>query len=538
MPPVAVASLDVEPARSPDRLPSLANSDGARRIQGNAQARAAVGLHAGPRPPASSRHLRPSAVRRSTSDGSVSGTRLSTGQAGPDELSLPLGALKDENRALREELAKFTGTAVSPIIPVRRPMAAIAGGGFRGQASSTAVVHKRCECDALRAKLSRIRSELAELREGRGVSAQSSGGQSFSVRTDASPSASSSKPTPPATPPYIMTDLAGSLSYPDVVCHEVGVQAEQPPDSSEEAVQCEACTQTSLDCCDAATSAAPEVSDSEVQTDACRILDPCLASEVGVQAEPLMVSVAHMPVQTDLEPVSAPVVQAVDADIQASFALECMDSFTQTQPLPACASTSVQTSPLHTQTVAVQASFRPDVRNASTMAVDDAAVAREREWALRLQKMEEFTNALKGNIISLQDELEASNETVVVLKHAMHSKALGHMNVTILCPRAECTVGGDHICIDGWDPDLLKKEFERDVLPRFTRVFVEESSSPAGQGTERRTEVMDQAMEEFATIFRERLSKMLDSCAPEPMLPQNGPRVPLAQFTTSQRTRR
>ncbi|CAJ1443783.1 unnamed protein product [Effrenium voratum] len=55
--------------------------------------------------------------------------------------------LEDENKRLREELAKYQTEALERH---RRPMAAIAGGGFRAAASQ-----RSCMCEVLKAKLAR-----------------------------------------------------------------------------------------------------------------------------------------------------------------------------------------------------------------------------------------------------------------------------------------------------------------------------------------------------------------------------------------------
>merc|ERR1719414_257899 len=83
------------------------------------------------------------------------------------------------------------------------------------------------------------------------------------------------------------------------------------------------------------------------------------------------------------------------------------------------------------------------------------------------------------------------------------------MNITILCPRAECNVRGEHLEIDSWNPELLREEFEKEVLPRFVRIFVQESE--AGQAAVARPEAVDRTMQEFADVFRERLTAMLSA---------------------------
>merc|ERR1719174_1861169 len=94
----------------------------------------------------------------------------------------------------------------------------------------------------------------------------------------------------------------------------------------------------------------------------------------------------------------------------------------------------------------------------------------------------------------------------------VQAKAFGQMNVTILCPRAECTVSGERVEMDSWNPKRLRDEFEREVLPRFTRVFVEEAEKSSGsKAPKARSEAVDKAMQDFAETFRERLSAMLSA---------------------------
>mmetsp|Transcript_32657 Transcript_32657/g.59950 ORF Transcript_32657/g.59950 Transcript_32657/m.59950 type:complete len:125 (-) Transcript_32657:48-422(-) len=103
-------------------------------------------------------------------------------------------------------------------------------------------------------------------------------------------------------------------------------------------------------------------------------------------------------------------------------------------------------------------------------------------------------------------------EKAEAFQRMAQTRAFGQLNVTILCPRAECTVSGERVEMDSWNPARLREEFEREVLPRFTKVFVDEASGTTGQKTNRaRSEAVDRAMQEFAETFRERLSAMLSA---------------------------
>merc|ERR1719375_2433683 len=109
-------------------------------------------------------------------------------------------------------------------------------------------------------------------------------------------------------------------------------------------------------------------------------------------------------------------------------------------------------------------------------------------------------------------EATKAQEEAKAFQHMAQSKAFGQMNVTILCPRAECTVSGERVEMDSWNPARLREEFEREVLPRFTKVFVEESAPGAPKGASKaRSEAVDKAMQDFAETFRERLSAMLSA---------------------------
>ena len=43
-------------------------------------------------------------------------------------------------------------------------------------------------------------------------------------------------------------------------------------------------------------------------------------------------------------------------------------------------------------------------------------------------------------------------------------------------------VSGERIEMDSWNPQRLREEFEREVLPHFTRIFVDETPAGAPKG--------------------------------------------------------
>jgi hypothetical protein len=148
----------------------------------------------------------------------------------------------------------------------------------------------------------------------------------------------------------------------------------------------------------------------------------------------------------------------------------------------------------------------------STQAEDRSEAAHKTAREAHIKGLEEHLQALTAENKELVAKLRDTQDLIAVWRHKAQAVLLGHMSITILCPRAECTVNGSHLEMDGWNPEKLRAEFEREVLPRYTRVFVEEEDR-FGKGAlgSSRPEVVDQAMREFADIFRERLSAMLSA---------------------------
>jgi len=163
--------------------------------------------------------------------------------------------------------------------------------------------------------------------------------------------------------------------------------------------------------------------------------------------------------------------------------------------------------------VATQATPLPGV-DRETQAEDDrleAALKREAVKDARIQELEARLAELSGENDMLKVASEKAKADAEAFQHMAQTKAFGQMNVTILCPRAECTVSGERIEMDSWNPARLREEFEREVLPRFTRVFVEESTAGMPKNSKARSEAVDRAMQDFAETFRERLSAMLSA---------------------------
>merc|ERR1711920_801297 len=118
--------------------------------------------------------------------------------------------------------------------------------------------------------------------------------------------------------------------------------------------------------------------------------------------------------------------------------------------------------------------------------------------------------ALTSENTSVTSRLKTLQEDAEIWRQASLKKSLGQMNITILCPRAECTVNGERIEMDSWNPAKLQAEFEREVLPRFANVFVEDSNDNAKK-SRGRPGAVERTMQEFAEIFRERLAAMLSA---------------------------
>jgi len=265
--------------------------------------------------------------------------------------------------------------------------------------------------------------------------------------------------------------------------------------------------------------------------------DPIVGSEVSVQAGGLAATCADSTAQTDAQTAPSPPVATVEVDVQCNAA-EAAAIATQTEQLTcadaACEanfqvkpeakkqiSAASQTVPPAGCVAAVQTS-KPKATGVATQAspplgVDRASQAEDASLDAALKRVaegEKHNQDLEARLVKLSTELEAANvdkhkaqEASKLFQQMAQTKAFGQLNVTILCPRAECTVSGERIEMDSWNPQRLRDEFEREVLPRFTRVFVEETT----KGGKQRSEAVDRAMQDFAETFRERLSGMLSA---------------------------
>lgn len=287
----------------------------------------------------------------------------------------------------------------------------------------------------------------------------------------------------------------------------------------------------------AETQTAAEPKQIALQDSAAQVNIPAHGSDAGVQAGQPSATPTHAASQTE----AVAKVEAVEAEVQATATASASSTQTvcpgrtdvaceakiepkkvknscaaacQTLP-PARNVAAVQTKP-PTRTATATQVTPPAGIDRACQAQDDSgskledALKREAQNAERVAELEAQVAQLSKEKEALKADLVKANESAEAFQHMVQTKAFGQMNVTILCPRAECTVSGERVEMDSWNPKRLREEFEREVLPRFTRVFVEEANG-ASKGSKARSEAVDKAMQDFAETFRERLSAMLSA---------------------------
>jgi len=467
--------------------------------------------------------------------------------------------IKAENRHLREELSRLQNNALDSLH--RRPMAAIAGGGFRGPSSIQ--TKSACMCDSLKSKLTKIRQELREAREETGRILLDQGAFPSEVRDCEAQTSPKAVPgamyEPPRTAPCTLGDAVRLLAADHALNHRIDALTQ-----TDSTVTAEASSQAVSSVCHAeietqtataqgeelgvqAGSGISEPSHAETQTAALPILldsaaqpDPIDATEVAIQAGgPPVMCISSTAQTEEASALSA----GVEAEVQcvaeaAAIAVQTESSVAVDQACQAnipCAAEEIniimcsaasQTLP-PTRCVAAVQTVRPKPVSVATQAapaagVDRGSQAEDGSLEAAMKKVtagETRIEELEAQLVQLTQENEAlavdkrkAQEDAKAFQQMAQTKAFGQMNVTILCPRAECTVSGERIEMDSWNPQRLREEFEREVLPRFTKVFVEETQSgTAPKGGKARSEAVDRAMQEFAETFRERLSAMLSA---------------------------
>eukprot|EP00747_Dinoflagellata_sp_TGD_P179662 gnl/TRDRNA2_/TRDRNA2_30832_c0_seq1.p1 gnl/TRDRNA2_/TRDRNA2_30832_c0~~gnl/TRDRNA2_/TRDRNA2_30832_c0_seq1.p1 ORF type:complete len:601 (-),score=127.75 gnl/TRDRNA2_/TRDRNA2_30832_c0_seq1:232-2034(-) len=441
-------------------------------------------------------------------------------------------SLEEENMQLREELARHQrerDNLAFGTLHWRRSMAAVAGGGFRGPShpAPAPAPQKQCMCNTLRLKLARQKMELREAL-CRGVDGPEC--------TDAEVQTLPREKSPPAplqrrsleVQTQVLTSEAASQALPFM--ESTGTQAGA---QSTSAAATQAGTGSVAPLGESSVQTGPDwVTDSGVQAVAC-------AAEVAIQAgvtSPKARGTHEIAVGTD-----APANKSADTQVGCPWALHKEHAMQTMAPACAtvgvqaaapapttracgtqsetvrgavCATAAVQTVVKAAVGVATQVSPAPGV-DQGCQCEDNGEAARSDDQRARIQALQEQLDNLAAENMMLEAELKEERQQSQVWKRMTNTKLLGQMNVTILCPRAECTVMGDRVEMDSWDPERLRLEFEKEVIPRYTRVFMQEAAAAsAGKSQAEQTPVADaanKAMQEFAEIFRARLSKMLSA---------------------------
>jgi len=464
------------------------------------------------------------------------------------------GSIEDENRYLREELSRLQTNAIDALH--RRPMAAIAGGGFRGPTSKEPP--KQCMCDSLRGKLARIRQELREARGEQRLPSQ--GGFPVDIRdNEAQTSPKLAKPAdeialyqPPQTAPSNLSGAARLLTA--AVRRQSSVDAPTQTDSkttadvSTEIVLCTSHvdTQTAFEKGELGVQAGCGIShpaNAETQTASspkAQLLDTAsqataTGTEIAVQAGQApaipattasQTEAAAAGVEVEVQATATATASSMQTDVPGRADVACEAKIEEKKVKPkvknSC-SAAIQTIPPTRCVAAVQTKAPSKTASAtqvtpppgidkSCQAEDDrleAALKREARHEAKIAELEARVAQLLSEKDVLKSDLLKSQEAAETFQQLVNTKAFGQMNVTILCPRAECTVSGERVEMDSWNPKRLRDEFEREVLPRFTKVFVEESNG--SKPPKARSEAVDKAMQDFAETFRERLSAMLSA---------------------------
>lgn len=450
-------------------------------------------------------------------------------------------ALEEENQRLREELARYQTDAMAVR---RRPMAAIAGGGFRG-----AGPQKPCMCEDLKAKLARCQAALQAARKRsmtvafdmvdygeqsplRHKTAEPGAPASQAEASEESSSGEEEKvPPPPPCSPCGLPPVPGTDEARSSVSTEASLPATFLPTFADAQVQAEPSRNTSsvqavtsivTMAAEVQTKAEPDVASSSAQTEAPEVASvaaevqteaerplPLLSSETQTEAEAALAMQAdtqteaaqvpemlHAQTQTQAEvhpPKSEAEVQTqadcaptMKAEATQTEAAACCESSSQTTP-SALSAVAVQTTPAKGVSCGTQAE-RPKVGHQAVQAEDSTA----QDALARVKQLEAAS-------LAEADQLQAWRDMAT-------AKALGKLNVTILCPRAECTVNGVKVEMDSWRSELLRRDFEEKVLPRFVQLIVSDVQEQSSN-----TDLVKSMMEELGSIFRERLAALLSA---------------------------
>eukprot|EP00928_Gymnodinium_smaydae_P027349 TRINITY_DN2117_c0_g1_i1.p1 TRINITY_DN2117_c0_g1~~TRINITY_DN2117_c0_g1_i1.p1 ORF type:complete len:616 (-),score=148.00 TRINITY_DN2117_c0_g1_i1:171-1853(-) len=449
---------------------------------------------------------------------------LTEGELHPVTNLSPLSLqLREENRLLKEELYRSSRESIGALN--RRPLAAIAGGGFRGPAFAVAersAPSRSCCCESLRVKLARLKMELEELRgEARVESRRST--KSSEPEAPPPPSAASAETQ---TEARSTADGAAQaeLLLPEIrpVRADAGVQASggRSPVRRNSAAQTDAPALPPPVAAprrysrDASVDAAPSSSAAAAQTDAPPAAAPRLTAAVQTEeALPRTPAVSSAGSQT------TPPSRA-DACVQHSAPEPSRSCASSQTAAPALAHSAAQTAPMQrpaSATTGTQtAAPAPPPAKAEQGTQKDDPEAHALEACLRKQLADAEEAAAKAaeaakEVARLRDELAKAEVRSAELQRSFESKAFRHLNVTILCPRAECNIKGEKLEMDSWDPVKLKAQFETEVLPHFVRVIAEEAMPGGAVKQPGRSEAVEKIMQDFADVFRCRLATLLNA---------------------------
>ncbi|CAK9118102.1 unnamed protein product [Durusdinium trenchii] len=267
------------------------------------------------------------------------------------------------------------------------------------------------------------------------------------------------------------------------VLHEAAVQAS--PSCEECAVQISEAMQTCavqtevivLECASQTEVIPGQECASQTET---QVLSRDCEAQTEAQAEVDTVSTEMQTVAEDLEVRS----MLRTSSTQTERPMERSECSVQATVASACSSVSAARSSVATQ---VERKVRDE-----SIQVEDSTAA---EVVQRLKDLEAST---ASEAAVRAKELEAWQEMAT-------SKAMNRLNVTILCPRAECTVNGSKVEMDSWNSARLREDFEVQVLPRFMRIIMGEGEATSP------TELVQSMMEELGSIFKERLAALLSA---------------------------
>lgn len=447
--------------------------------------------------------------------------RLSRSGSSVGEPGFERTVLEDENRRLREELARYQTESLERH---RRPLAAIAGGGFRAMPAAP----RSCMCKTLKVKLARCRAALhaaqrknslsweqlesrfdlgedqhTELPEMEALATEEAAcqteGQTAHAEVQSSVLTATAEvqasecclfsdgaaQTDPVAEAQLLPELEEKQELP---CQEAAVQV------TPSCLDCGVQSEVSLEHCASQTEVAVEdvaaqtevmAQHSATQTEVPGLRHFEVQTEVLADAETLP-EVAVTMVSTEMQTVALEVKIMTSTEMQTSCT-SFVERFVQATVESVCNSAQVSCA----KTSAATQVEKRKMNHQATQAEDSSAV----EVAQRLKDLED---SVAAGAMAKAKELEAWQQMAT-------SKAMSRLNVTILCPRAECTVNGSKVEMDSWNSARLREDFEEQVLPRFIKIIMAEGETTS------QTEIVQNMMEELGSIFRERLAAILSA---------------------------